>query len=41
MLITGNIMELWNELLAAGTDTRTSSRWQIPSIAFEGVAFSA
>ena len=41
MLITGNIMELWNELLAAGTDTRTSSRWQIPSIAFEGVVFSA
>ncbi len=41
MLITGNIMELWNDLLAAGTDTRTSSRWQIPSIAFEGVAFSA
>ena len=41
MLITGNIMELWNDLLAAGTDARPSSRWQIPTLAFEGVTFSA
>ena len=41
MLITGNIMELWNNLLAAGNDARPSSRWQIPTLAFEGVAFSA
>ena len=41
MLITGNILELWNSLIAAGTDTRPSSRWQIPTLAFEGVAFSA
>ena len=41
MLITGNLMELWNELIAAGTDARPSSRWQIPTLAFEGVAFSA
>ena len=41
MLITGNIMELWNSLLAAGSDARPSSRWQIPTLAFEGVAFSA
>lgn len=41
MLITGNLMELWNNLLAAGTDARPSSRWQIPTLAFEGVAFSA
>ena len=41
MLITGNIMELWNDLLAAGTDARPSSRWQIPALAFEGVTFSA
>lgn len=40
MLITGNIMELWNSLVVAGSDARESSRWQIPSIAFEGVAFS-
>lgn len=41
MLITGNIMELWNDLLAAGTDARPSSRWQIPTLAFENVVFSA
>ena len=41
MLITGNIITLWNNLTAAGSDARPSSRWQIPSLAFEGVAFSA
>ena len=41
MLITGNIVELWNKLTAAGTDARPSSRWQIPSLAFEDVVFSA
>lgn len=41
MLITGNIVELWNNLLAAGSDARPSSRWQIPSLAFENVVFSA
>ena len=41
MLITGNIIELWQSLLAAGTDARRSSRWQIPTVAFEGVSFSA
>lgn len=41
MLITGNIVELWNSFTAAGTDTRSSSRWQIPTLAFENVSFSA
>ena len=41
MLITGNIVELRNSLLAAGSDARPSSRWQIPTLAFEGVTFSA
>jgi PmbA protein len=41
MLITGNLKDLWNNLIAAGTDARPSSRWQIPSIAFENVSFSA
>ncbi len=41
MLITGNMVELWNSLLAAGSDARTSSRWQIPTLAFENVSFSA
>ncbi len=41
MLITGNMVELWNSLIAAGSDARPSSRWQIPSLAFENVSFSA
>lgn len=41
MLITGNIMTLWNSLIAAGSDARESSRWQIPSLAFDNVSFSA
>ena len=41
MLVTGNIIELWNTLTAAGSDTRLSSRWQIPTLAFEDVSFSA
>ena len=41
MLITGNIVELWNCLIAAGSDTRPSARWQIPTLAFEDVSFSA
>jgi len=41
MLITGNIVELWNNLFAAGTDARPSSRWQIPTLGFENVVFSA
>jgi PmbA protein len=40
MLITGNLTELWNNLTAVGTDARSSSRWQIPSLAFENVSFS-
>lgn len=40
MLITGNLVELWNSLIAVGTDARECSRWQVPSIAFEGVSFS-
>lgn len=41
MLITGNIVELWNNLIAAGSDSRASARWQIPTLAFEDVSFSA
>lgn len=41
MLITGNMIELWNSLIAAGTDARESARWQIPTIAFANVTFSA
>ena len=41
MLITGNIVTLWNDLIAAGSDARESARWQIPSLAFDNVSFSA
>ena len=41
MLITGNIIDLWQDLIAIGTDARPCSRWQIPSLAFKGVSFSA
>ena len=41
MLITGNILELWNNLTAVGSDARPSVRWQIGSLAFENVSFSA
>lgn len=41
MLITGNMVELWNNLLYAGTDSRSCTRWRVPSLAFQGVSFSA
>ena len=41
MLITGNLIELWNNLIAAGSDARACTRWQIPSLAFSDVCFSA
>lgn len=41
MLITGNILELWNNLTAVASDARASVRWQIGSLAFEKVSFSA
>ena len=41
MLITGNMLELWNSLTAVGTDSLRSARWQIGSLAFENVSFSS
>ena len=41
MLITGNILELWNSLLAVGDDARECGRWRLPTTAFDGVNFSA
>lgn len=41
MLITGNMTELWNSLVAAGTDSRECARWQIPTLAFENISFSS
>ncbi len=40
MNITGNMIELWNNFLFSADDARKCTRWQIPSLAFEGVDFT-
>ncbi len=40
MLMTGNLVTLWNGLLAAGDDARPCKSKLIPSLAFENVDFS-
>lgn len=41
MLITGNMITLWNNLIAAGTDPLDGFSRQVPTIAFKDVDFSA
>lgn len=41
MLITGNLIGLWNNLLAAGNDARFCKSKLIPTLAFGNVDFSA
>ena len=41
MLITGNLVTLWNGLLAAGDDARPCKSKLIPTLAFANVDFSA
>ena len=41
MVITGNLIDLWKNLLAAGSDWRPSMNKQIPTLAFKDVDFSA
>jgi len=41
LVITGNMKELWSNLMIAGNDARSCSRWQIPTLAFSNVSFSA
>ncbi|MGN0201827.1 MAG: TldD/PmbA family protein [Candidatus Cryptobacteroides sp.] len=41
MLITGNLLTLWNSLAAAGDDARACKSKLIPTLAFENVDFSA
>lgn len=41
MLITGNLIDLWNSFEAAGNDWRDYTRWQVPSLVFNDVTFSA
>lgn len=40
MIITGNIIDLWKNLISTGTDERDVSRWTIPSLAFSNISFS-
>ena len=41
MIITGDMISLWKSIIAAGDDARYGTRWQIPTLAFENVDFSA
>ena len=41
MLITGNIVELWNNLIAAGNDPLDGMSRQVPTLAFKDVNFSS
>lgn len=41
MLVTGNMIDLWNKVLYIGSDALGRSRWQIPTLAFEGISFTA
>ncbi|MGN0190440.1 MAG: TldD/PmbA family protein [Candidatus Cryptobacteroides sp.] len=38
MLITGNMIGLWNNLVAVGDDERDCGAWRLPSLAFGDVA---
>ncbi len=40
MNISGNVLELWENLIAVGNDPYPYSSWRIPSIHFHGVDFS-
>ena len=40
MLMTGNLVDLWNHFLAAGDDSRLCKSKLIPTLAFENVDFS-
>ncbi|MDR0431134.1 MAG: TldD/PmbA family protein, partial [Tannerellaceae bacterium] len=40
MNITGNMIELWNNLQETGNDARLSSSWRIPSLLFDQVDFN-
>ena len=40
MNITGNLVELWKNLIETGNDPRLSSSYRVPSLVFAGVNFS-
>ncbi len=41
MVMTGNMIHLWNNLIAAGTDIRPCMNKQVPTLAFKDIDFSA
>ncbi len=40
MVMTGNMLDLWNRLLAAGDDALKTMSWQIPSLVFDTIEFA-
>lgn len=40
MVMTGNMLDLWNRMLAAGDDALTTMSWQIPSLLFDNIEFA-
>ncbi|MDR3061890.1 MAG: TldD/PmbA family protein [Dysgonamonadaceae bacterium] len=40
MNITGNLLELWKNVIEVGNDPKMNSSWRIPSILFDKVSFS-
>ena len=40
MNITGNLLTLWERLMAVGNDPRETSSWRVPTLVFDDVAFS-
>lgn len=41
VIMTGNMLELWNSIAAVGSDPRKCSGWQIPALAFRNVELDA
>jgi PmbA protein len=40
MNVTGNMLSLWDKLVAVGNDPRLNASWKIPSLMFDDVSFS-
>ncbi len=40
MIVTGNIVDLWNSIKIAGDDPKRGSRWLIPTLMFESITFN-
>lgn len=40
MVMTGNMLDLWDRLLAAGDDALKTMSWQIPTLLFDNIEFA-